>query len=218
MCYDLRQEGAMPQSTAARVLLSMLAATCVTLIANALDTSPTVSLIGAALAAVVPALITAGGPYGLGLGVGVTAAALGATYLGFIAVDVTTDRPLTFPAPKKVEEQLDQEVTTPSTGGVSVPELIGKLSAEAEAELTGANLNFESEEVESDEEPGTVVEQDPTEGTTVPEQTTVRLSVSRAQIEVPELIQKSETEARAILEGLRFWMLRFLRRQSATMR
>jgi mono/diheme cytochrome c family protein len=103
----------MPQSTAARVLLSMLAATCVTLIANALDTSPTVSLIGAALAAAVPALITAGGPYGLGLGVGVTAAALGATYLGFIAVDVTTDRPLTFPAPKKVEEQLG--VTTVST-------------------------------------------------------------------------------------------------------
>lgn len=36
----------MPQSTAARVLLSMIAVTCVTLIANALDTSPTVSLVG----------------------------------------------------------------------------------------------------------------------------------------------------------------------------
>lgn len=103
----------MPQSTAGRVLLSMIAATCVTLITNALDTSPTVSLVGATLAAAVPALITAGGPYGIGLGVGVTAAALGVTYLGFTAVDVRADRPLTFPAPKKVEEQLG--VTTVST-------------------------------------------------------------------------------------------------------
>jgi mono/diheme cytochrome c family protein len=103
----------MTQSTAGRVLLSIIAATCVTLITNALDWSPTVSLVGAALAAAVPALITAGGPYGIGLGVGVTAAALGVTYFGFTAVDVATDRPLTFPAPERVEEQLG--VTTVST-------------------------------------------------------------------------------------------------------
>lgn len=197
----------MPQSTAGRVFLSMIAATCVTLITNALDTSPTVSLVGATLAAAVPALITAGGPYGIGLGVGVTAAALGATYLGFTAVDVAADRPLTFPAPQKVEEPLVDGETTPSTGDVSVPDVIGKQYADAQAELTEANLNVDSEEVDSDEEPGTVVEQDPTKGTTVPEQTTVTLSVSQAQVEVlevPNVRQQSETAARASLESLGF--------------
>jgi mono/diheme cytochrome c family protein len=112
----------MPQSTAGRVLLSIIAATCATLIANALDWSPTVSLVGAALAAAVPALITAGGPYGIGLGVGVTAAALGVTYFGFTAVEATTDRPLTFPAPERVEEQLGVTTVSTDTGETATGE------------------------------------------------------------------------------------------------
>ena len=107
----------MPQSTAGRVLLSMTAAICVTLITNALDTTPTVSLIGATLAAAVPALITAGGPYGLTLGLGVTAAALGVTYLGFTAVDVTTDRPLTFPVSERAQERLGVTTASSDTSG-----------------------------------------------------------------------------------------------------
>lgn len=102
----------MPQPGATtRVVLAMIAAICVTLIANALDTSPTVSLVGATLAAAIPVLITAGGPHGIVLGVGVTAVALGVTYAGFFAADVVADRPPTFPGTADVREELGQTVT-----------------------------------------------------------------------------------------------------------
>lgn len=89
----------------------MISAICATLITNALDTSPTVSLIGAALAAGVPALITAGGGGGVAIGLGVTAVALGVTYVGFTAADAATDRPATFPLSVDVREQLGESVT-----------------------------------------------------------------------------------------------------------
>jgi hypothetical protein len=58
-------------------VLALLSSICVTLITSALDTSPTVSLIGATLAAAVPALINAGGTHGALLGVGLLVVALG---------------------------------------------------------------------------------------------------------------------------------------------
>jgi hypothetical protein len=86
-------------ASATRVVLAMISSVCATLITNDLDTSPTVSLIGAALAAAVPALMTAGGRHGVTLGIAVTTVALLVTYGGFTAFDYATDRPETFPLP-----------------------------------------------------------------------------------------------------------------------
>ena len=104
------------------VVLAIVGSVCATLITNALDTSPTVSLIGAALAAAVPALMTLGGAHGVVLGVGVTAAALGVTYVGFTAADAATDRPQTFPLPENVRERVEdgEAVVTTAADGLSI--------------------------------------------------------------------------------------------------
>jgi hypothetical protein len=119
-------------SPATRVVLAMLSSICVTVITNALDTSPTVSLIGATLAAAVPALINAGGTHGALLGVGLTAVALGVTYVGFTAFDTATDRPPTFPVPAKVQQQADPVVPP---GNIELPDVVGSVYGDAEAKL-----------------------------------------------------------------------------------
>lgn len=186
---------------ATRVVLAMLSSICVTLITNALDTSPTVSLIGATLAAAVPALINAGGTHGAFLGVGLTAVALGVTYVGFTAFDTATDRPPTFPVPAKVQEQADPVVPTRD---IKLPDVIGSAYAEAETTLKDAGLNVDRKDVPSSEQPETVVEQDPVEGTRVRPDTTVTLSVSRAQVELPNVVQQDVKAAQATLEDLGF--------------
>jgi hypothetical protein len=189
---------------ATRVALAMISSICVTLISNALDTSPTVSLIGAALAAAVPALITAGGPHGVTLGIGVTAVALFVTYGGFTVFDYATDRPKTFPLPEAAPEP-DENAQNGSDIEVDVPEVLGMLYADAEAMLQSAGFDVTRDDVESSEPPDIVVEQDPAAGTRVSEGTTITLSVSAgapAELTVPNVIGQTEAEARSNLEGV----------------
>jgi hypothetical protein len=187
-------------SPATRVVLAMLSAICVTLITNALDTSPTVSLIGATLAAAVPTLINAGGTNGALLGVGLTAVALGVTYLGFTAFDTATDRPPTFPVPAKMQQQADPVVPT---GNIELPDVVGSVYADAEAKLKDAGVGVARQDVESDEQPETVVAQDPLAGTTVnAASTTVTLSVSNTRVEVPNVVQQDAETAQATLVEL----------------
>jgi PASTA domain-containing protein len=188
---------------ATRVVLAMISSICVTLISNALDTSPTVSLIGAALAAAVPALITAGGPHGVTLGIGVTAVALFVTYGGFTVFDYATDRPKTFPLPEAAPEP-DENAQNESGTEVEVPGVVGTLYADAEATLQSAGFDVAREDVDSNEPPDTVVEQDPAAETRVNEGTTITLSVSPgapAELTVPNVIGQTEAEARSNLEG-----------------
>jgi hypothetical protein len=191
---------------ATRVVLAMISSICVTLINSALDTSPTVTLIGAALAAAVPALITAGGPHGVTLGIAVTAVALFVTYGGFTVFDYATDRPKTFPLPEAVPEPDEPETNGPGTE-VDVPDVVGTSYADAEARLQSAGFGVTREDVESIEPPETVVEQDPTADERVDEGTTITLSVSveaPGELTVPNVTGLTEAEATSMLEELGF--------------
>ena len=195
----------MPQSATTRVVLAMIAAICVTLITTALDTSPTVSLIGATLAAAVPALINTGGRHGVVLGVGVTAVALGVTYVGFTAADAATDRPATFPRSKDAGNWVEKQIPTE----VDVPAVLEKPYAEAEATLNDAGLKVDRNDVASNKQPDTVVGQDPDAGRSVEKGTTVTLSVSASpqggqEVAVPNVIGQPVIEARLTLESAGF--------------
>jgi PASTA domain len=193
-------------SPATRVVLAMISSICVTLINNALDTSPTVTLIGAALAAAVPALITAGGAHGVTLGIGVTAVALFVTYGGFTLVDYAADRPQTFPLPEAAPKP-DENVQNEPDNEVDVPDVVRRSFAEAEATLRGAGFDVTREDVESIEPPETVVEQNPAAGERVDEGTTITLSVAvaaPAESTVPNVIGSTEAEATSKLEGSGF--------------
>jgi hypothetical protein len=195
------------QHPAIRVVLSMTGAVCVTLITNALDATPTQSLIGATLGAAVPALLSAGGPHGVAIGLGVTAAVLGVTYAGFTAADVAADRPLTFPAPAKVQEQVEDgsasSSTTETTEQVEVPDLDGEPFADAQEALTAASLGVELEFVASDgEELGTVVGQDPAPGNRV--DTGDRVTLSIASVELPDVNEQRADEAVTELQNRGF--------------
>ncbi len=177
----------------------MTSAVCVTLITTALDTSPTVSFIGAALAAAVPALINAGGPHGVAIGLGVTAAALGVTYVGFTASDAASNRPPTFPGSKDVGHWVERRIPVQ----VEVPGVVGQPYADAEDALEDAGLVVDRDDVESEEPSETVLQQHPDRGTSVERGTTVTLSVSAsplAEVEVPNVVDKTLAEAQSELE------------------
>jgi hypothetical protein len=85
-----------------QVALAVVGSVCGTLITSALDTSPTVTLIGAVLGSAIPTLVTFAGRYHhlrAGVGIAVTVAALFITYGGFTMFDFATDRTHTFPLP-----------------------------------------------------------------------------------------------------------------------
>ncbi|HEY7705904.1 MAG TPA: PASTA domain-containing protein [Gaiellaceae bacterium] len=192
---------------AIRVVLSMTGAVCVTLITSALDTSPTVRLIGAALGAAVPALFNVGGPHGVAAGLGVTAAVLGVTYSGFLAADVAADRPLTFPAPAKVQEQVangsDSSSPTGTAEQVEVPDLDGQPYADAQEALVDAGLVVELEVVAAEgEEPGTVVGQDPSPGEHVDAGARVQLSIAGS--ELPDVHAQQSDQAATELQNRGF--------------
>jgi hypothetical protein len=91
----------------AQVARAMIGSVCGTLLTGALDTSPTVRLIGAVLGAAIPTLIGYAGPYyhlRASVGIAATAVALFLTYGGFTLFDFAADRPQTFPLPSAVPE------------------------------------------------------------------------------------------------------------------
>jgi hypothetical protein len=100
-----------PMQAAARpsmqVVLAMIGSICGTLLTGALDTSPTVRLIGAVLGAAIPTLIGYAGPYyhlRASVGIAATAVALFVTYGGFTLLDFAADRPKTFPLPSALPQ------------------------------------------------------------------------------------------------------------------
>lgn len=127
------------------VVLAMIGSVCGTLITDALDTTPTVRLIGAVLGAAIPTLVTYAGSYShlrASVGIAVTAVALFVTYGGFTLVDFATDQPKTFPLPPAVPEP-DEEESSASTemsqGGIGIkvtPEVLRCSSDACEQPVT----------------------------------------------------------------------------------
>jgi beta-lactam-binding protein with PASTA domain/predicted Ser/Thr protein kinase len=85
---------------------------------------------------------------------------------------------------------------------VDVPDVTGSREDAARRELEDAGLKVEVTETETeDREPGTVLDQDPAAGTEVEKGSTVTLEVAKAppQVEVPDVLDQTEEEARAAL-------------------
>ena len=80
---------------------------------------------------------------------------------------------------------------------VEVPEVIGLARESAEATLNRAGLGFTITEQESDEEPGTVIAQDPVEGTIVDKGSRVQLTVAKEAetVDVPPVVGFSRATA-----------------------
>jgi hypothetical protein len=190
----------MPQSRpVTQALLAAIGATLVALITSRFNTSPTLSLVGAALAAAVPVLISAGTPRGITIGIAVTAAALAVTYLGFTAAD-----PETFPGSEKLRERIGVQPPPPPaptpgpTERVNVPDVVGKPYAEAADMVEDAGLKAERKDVElSDHPQGVVVDQNPDAGESLEKGSSVELSVTPLQ--VPDVRGQTEANARSQL-------------------
>jgi serine/threonine-protein kinase len=89
-------------------------------------------------------------------------------------------------------------------GQTSVPQVVGRPRAEAEAALRAAGLKPEvTQQFSPDVPAGQVMSASPPEGTTVDRGATVRLVVSRGvqPIGVPDVVGKDVAEARGLLEG-----------------
>jgi serine/threonine-protein kinase len=81
-----------------------------------------------------------------------------------------------------------------------VPQLVGLTTDGARQALERASLELgERTERASDRPAGEVLESDPTEGTSVEAGTRVKIVVSSGRIEVPDVVGKTESEARQIL-------------------
>jgi PASTA domain len=183
-----------------QAVLAALGATCVALITTRLNDSPSLVLIAAALAAAVPVLINAGTPSGLALGVGVTALALGVTYVGFTAAS-----PDTLAGSRSLRKSVGvtpqgTTQTTLPTENVNVPDVVDKPYAEAVHTLEEADLKAERKDVELSEHPqGVVVDQDPDAEESAEKGSTVTLSVT--PIAVPDVRNQTEADARSQLEA-----------------
>ena len=109
-------------SASVRLVLAVVGSVCGALITGALDTSPTVTLIGAALGSAVPALVTFAGPaqaLRTGVAIAVTGVALFITYGGFTLFDYATDRAETFPAPPGVAPPAPAQLDPVTPGEVT---------------------------------------------------------------------------------------------------
>jgi eukaryotic-like serine/threonine-protein kinase len=88
---------------------------------------------------------------------------------------------------------------------VEVPDVEGDAYASAKKELEGAGFKVSREVVASDEDAGTVLEQDPAGGTKAPGNSTITLTVAQKQtLTVPAVEGKSFAEAKVQLEALGF--------------
>ena len=102
----------------------------------------------------------------------------------------------------------DQVTIIVSTGvpKTTVPDVVGLDYADAVDQLNQANLDARRREVFSKKPAGQVVGQKPAGGDVVPEGTTVVLRVSKGQqtVSVPDVLNQSESSARAELEAAGF--------------
>jgi serine/threonine-protein kinase len=100
-------------------------------------------------------------------------------------------------------------VLTISTGKprVAVPDVTGKREEAARRVLEDAGLRVDvTEEETEDRDPGTVLSQDPKAGAEVEKGSSVTLTVAKAppRVEVPDVLDKTEAEARASLQRAGF--------------
>lgn len=112
-----------PPTTSSAVATAVLGSVCGTLVTSALDTSPTVRLVAAALGAALPPLVATAGRFrGLRVAVAlaVTFGALLTTYSGFTALDYAAARASTFPLPPAAPDP-DRPTTPPPTVPPTVP-------------------------------------------------------------------------------------------------
>jgi beta-lactam-binding protein with PASTA domain/tRNA A-37 threonylcarbamoyl transferase component Bud32 len=106
--------------------------------------------------------------------------------------------------------QKGQTVTLVVSSGprqVAVPDLVGKDSGDATDQLTNVGLEASiSERETTDEDPGTVLEQDPAAGTKVAKGSQVKLVVAKAppEVRVPEVVDQQRQDARDALHGAGF--------------
>lgn len=94
--------------------------------------------------------------------------------------------------------------STPATGGVAVPDVVGLSQADAVDAIEGVDLKVDSFPLASQKPRGSVVSQLPAGGTKVPPRSQVRINVSlgpgpRPQRAVPDVSGQSEAEARRAL-------------------
>jgi eukaryotic-like serine/threonine-protein kinase len=90
---------------------------------------------------------------------------------------------------------------------VAVPDVVGRSEADARSALEGAGLTVETAQQESeDEEPGTVLAQDPAGGAEVRSGSTVTITVAEEPppVVVPDVVDMSEDQATAELEDAGF--------------
>lgn len=87
-------------------------------------------------------------------------------------------------------------------GKVAVPNIVGKTLEEAEQILQDHHLEWQLQAVDSDAEPNQVTDQDPAEGEMVEEYSRVTIYYSREDngVTVPDVVNKTEEEARNLIE------------------
>lgn len=88
----------------------------------------------------------------------------------------------------------------------TVPNAVGRPQAQARDALVQAGFTVTTAEVFADQPKGTVVAQDPPAGTKAPPGSKVRVNVSKgpADVEIPNLVGTSATDAQAALEAKGF--------------
>lgn len=102
-----------------------------------------------------------------------------------------------------------QVVVSEGAPKVEVPDVTEKSLANAKDQLQGKEFKVEVKETESDEDPGTVLKQNPDGGTQAEKGSTVTLTVAKqSKIDVPPVVGSQFDAAKAQLEGLEFTVLR----------
>lgn len=88
-------------------------------------------------------------------------------------------------------------------GQVQVPGIVGKSLEEAEQMLTDSKLHWQLKPVESSEAPNVVTDQEPAEGEMVDEgaRITIYYSQDNSGVTIPDVANKTETEARRLIEA-----------------
>ncbi len=87
---------------------------------------------------------------------------------------------------------------------VEVPDVVGLTQQAAIEQVQAADLRVETQPVDSDQAAGTVISTDPAGGTLVDAGSTVVLSVSTGEVELPNVVGDSEATATATLEAAGF--------------
>jgi eukaryotic-like serine/threonine-protein kinase len=114
------------------------------------------------------------------------------------------------PADGKMQQgETIQVVVSEGAPLVEVPDVLEKSVEKAKNELTRKEFKFKVVETESDEDPGTVLAQDPKGGTQAEKGTEVTLTVAKqSKINVPPVVGAQFDAAKAQLEGLGFTVAR----------